>query len=81
MAVPNQASVGNAARPSTDTTMSHVEPPQLADEEMNVVDKEDTALPSESDSETKSQRLMDVAWGRRGKLYMWIGYAWVLQSM
>ncbi|KIV95602.1 hypothetical protein PV10_03233 [Exophiala mesophila] len=75
MAVPDQASVGNAARPSTDTTMSHVEPPQLADEEMNVADKEDTASPSESDSETESQRLMDVAWGRRGKLYMWIGIA------
>lgn len=80
MATPNQASVGTAARPSTDTTLSHLEPHGLADEEKNVGDEEDPNSPSESDSETTSQKLMNVAWGPRGKIYMWIGYACPLST-
>lgn len=75
MAAPNQASVGTAARPSTDTTLSHLEPHEMADGEKNVGDEENPCSPSESDSETTSQNLMNVAWGPRGKIYMWIGYA------
>lgn len=76
MAVPQQGSVGTAARPSADTTVAEIST-TLVDEEKNAVDQRDHQHQNDrgdDDDDDTSQKIMDAAWGRHGKVYMWIGY-------
>lgn len=75
MTTPNQASVSTAARPSTDTTVAEFGPLDHGDEEKNVaVKQENSTSDSDNDEDTDDQRIMNAAWGRRGKVWMWVGY-------
>lgn len=77
MAVSQPGSVGTAARPSADTTVAEISS-TLGDEEKNAVDQHDHQYQNDrgddDDDDDTSQKIMNAAWGRHGKIYMWIGY-------
>ena len=62
-----------APRPSNDTTIAAAIAPGLGDEEKNPASRQSPQSHPDSDSESK--KILDTAWGKRGKLWMWLGYA------
>lgn len=72
MAFSQQGSVGTASRPSTDTTVAEI-PGTIVDEE-NPGNLDDNEPQPDDEDHQNSQDILNIAWGRHGKIYMWIGY-------
>lgn len=73
MAVPRQGSVGTAARPSADTAVAEISSTP-GDEEKNAVGRNSNQDQNDLEEEENNQQIMTAAWGRHGKIYMWIGF-------
>lgn len=74
MTFSQQGSVGTAARRSTDTAVAEIRS-TIGDEEKNPVDVDDHQPQTDHEDNKMSQKILNAAWGRHGKIYMWIGYA------
>ncbi|KEF63827.1 uncharacterized protein A1O9_01805 [Exophiala aquamarina CBS 119918] len=72
MAFSQQGSVGTASRPSTDTAVAEI-PRDIVDEEKPPIDLNNNQPQSDHEDQQHSQDILNTAWGKHGKTYMWIG--------
>ncbi|KIV84982.1 hypothetical protein PV11_00727 [Exophiala sideris] len=68
-----QGSVSPESSSSRATTCTVTFPPEGMDEEKQPGSQRQSV--PESDSETDDEEILDTAWGRHGKIWMWIGIA------
>jgi hypothetical protein len=73
MTFSQQGSVGTAARPSTDTAVAEI-PGTIGDEEKNPVGLDDHLPQADLEGDRNVQEILNTAWGKHGKIYMWIGF-------
>nr|KAK5448244.1 hypothetical protein LTR18_001332 [Exophiala xenobiotica] len=69
--LPRQGRWSSEAQPPSATTIAVTAPLGLDDEEKHAVGQEQPNAEPTSDDE--DQRILSTAWGRRGKVWMWIG--------
>jgi len=68
-----QGSYCTASSPSTDTAVLEI-PSAVLDGEKIAFDLEEGQAQINHEDQQNSQDTLDIAWGKRGKIYMWIGY-------
>lgn len=71
-----QVTVSSERRSSSATAVTITISPELVDEEKQPASQRHTSCESQRDKEIEEdeQNILNAAWGRHGKIWMWVGY-------